>query len=242
MNNSKSISEHKQDQNQWVKESTFGTWFLSTDTWLNYVLKLAIDDLLSLMKSSDGDYPVIADIGCGHAQSIKLLDEKFHPKKIIGVDIDPNVRTMAAAAIRDCACEVEFKINNAASLELPDESVDLLLCHQTFHHLVDQERAIKEFYRVLKPGGQMLFAESCRRFIHSWVIKVFFRHPMEVQKSADEYIGLIKDAGFIVEAKSVSKPYLWWSRWDFGLLERIGIRPPKDREETMVNLVAQKPT
>ena len=129
MTNSNSISEQNQDQNQWVKESSFGTWFLGTDTWFNYVLKLAIDDLLSLMASPEGDYPLIADIGCGHAQSIKLLDEKFHPKKIIGVDIDPNVRTMAAAAIKDCACEVEFKINNAASLELADGSVDLLLCH-----------------------------------------------------------------------------------------------------------------
>jgi len=241
MTNSNLISDQNRGENQWVKESAFGTWFLGTDTWLNYVLKLAIDDLASLMPNKAEDYQVIADIGCGHAKSIKLLDEKFHPKKIIGVDIDPDVRTMAEAAVKDCECDVEFKINNAANLDLPDNSVDLLLCHQTFHHLVDQEGAIKEFYRVLKPGGQMLFAESCRRFIHSWVIRLFFRHPMDVQKSADEYIDMIKNSGFIVEAESVSKPYLWWSRWDFGLLERIGISPAKDREETMVNLVAQRP-
>ncbi len=236
-----SITEQNAAKNQWVKESAFGTWFLGTNMWLNYVLKLAIEDMIRLMSSKESDYSVIADIGCGHAQSIKLLDEKFHPQKIIGVDIDPNVRAMAAAAIKDCGCDVEIKVGSAACLELPDESVDLLLCHQTFHHLVDQERAIKEFYRVLKPGGQLLFAESCRRFIHSWVIRVFFRHPMDVQKSAEEYIDMIKNAGFIVKAESVSTPYLWWSRWDFGILERLGIAPPREKEETMVNLVAQRP-
>jgi SAM-dependent methyltransferase len=38
-------------------------------------------------------------------------------------------------------------------LDLPDESVDLIFCRQTFHHLVDQMGAIAEFRRLLRPGG-----------------------------------------------------------------------------------------
>ena len=48
--------------------------------------------------------------------------------------------------------------------------------------------------------------------------------------------------GFEFEARNVSFPYLWWSRWDLGILERLGIRPRAqgEREETLVNLVARK--
>jgi len=125
---------------------------------------------------------------------------------------------------------------------LEENSVDLLFCHQTFHHIIEQEAAIKEFYRILKPGGILLFAESTKRYIHSLYIRLLFRHPMHVQKTAEEYIELIKNTGFTISSDSISYPFLWWSREDLGILENwFGIKPPKNKEETLVNLIAQKP-
>jgi SAM-dependent methyltransferase len=118
----------------------------------------------------------------------------------------------------------------------------MLFCHQTFHHLVEQQGAIQEFFRVLKPGAPLLFAESCRRYIHSFVIRLLFRHPMDVQKSDLEYIELIRTAGFELEARNISRPFLWWSREDLGAFEFFGFpEKQENREETMVNLVARKP-
>ena len=138
---------------------------------------------------------------------------------------------------------VELQRGDISALALPDESVDLIFCHQTFHHLTRQREALAEFHRVLKPGGLFLFAESTRAYITSWIIRLLFRHPMEAQHSADEYIEMIRAQGFQVSAENCSFPYLWWSRADLGLPERIGIAPPKpgEREETLINLVAIKP-
>jgi ubiquinone/menaquinone biosynthesis C-methylase UbiE len=47
----------------------------------------------------------------------------------------------------------ELIAGDCAQITLPDASVDIVFCHQTFHHLVEQERALAEFWRVLKPGG-----------------------------------------------------------------------------------------
>jgi len=92
---------------------------------------------------------------------------------------------------------------------------------------------------VLKPGGLLLFAESTRKYIHSWIIRLLFRHPMDVQRSAEEYLSMIRSVGFSLAPGEISYPYLWWSRGDLGLLERwFGITPPRLREETLVNLVA----
>jgi ubiquinone/menaquinone biosynthesis C-methylase UbiE len=127
----------------------------------------------------------------------------------------------------------------SSSFMLADQSVDILFCHQTFHHFVDHENAIREFHRILRPGGLLLFAESTKAYIHSLIIRLLFRHPMDVQKTAPEYISLIREAGFSISAESVSYPYLWWSRWDLAIRENLfGIQPPDDREETLLNLVA----
>jgi ubiquinone/menaquinone biosynthesis C-methylase UbiE len=225
-----------------VAETAFGKWFLQTETWSVHVLDRAIKDLVRLIPDRQSVYPVVADVGCGWGLSLGKLNEQFSPQRLIGMDIDPQMLQASAEEAARSGLSVEFINCSSSRLTLPDNSVDLLLCHQTFHHLIDQEKAIREFFRVLKPGGLLLFAESTRRYIHSWVIRLLFRHPMEVQKSAPEYLALVQSAGFSVSPESISYPYLWWSREDMGVLERwFGVQPPKEREETLINLVAIKP-
>ena len=226
----------------WVHESTFGKWFLNTETWVIRVIQVAINDLLTLMDEPGRHYSTILDVGVGFGKSLWNLDQTFNPDTIIGLDVDPEVLVQAEREGRQCHASVELIQANAAQITLPDNAVDMIFCHQTFHHIVDQEKAIQEFYRVLKPGGVLLFAESTRKYIHSWIIKWLFRHPMDVQKSAEEYLQLIHDTGFKCEPQNISYPYLWWSRSDLGIMERWFKRPvPENREETLINLVATKP-
>jgi ubiquinone/menaquinone biosynthesis C-methylase UbiE len=225
-----------------VAESRFGRWFLATETWEKHVLTRATNDLARLIVDRKTSYPVIVDIGCGSGRSFKLLNDLFRPSRMIGVDSDAAMLQESAAAVRSCGLAVEFCNDSAARLSLPSASVDMIFCHQTFHHLVAQEAALREFFRVLKPGGVMLMAESTRRYIHSWIIRLLFRHDMSVQRSAAEYLAMIRATGFRVEPQSISYPYLWWSRPDLGIFERaFGIRPPETREETLINLVAVRP-
>jgi ubiquinone/menaquinone biosynthesis C-methylase UbiE len=221
-----------------VPESRFGVWFLGTETWAVHVLERALDDLERLMKRRRR-HPIIVDVGCGWGRSFKLLNERFDAQHLIGVDVDPVMLAASAAEAARHGVVVEFKCASSSQLPLADQSVEMIFCHQTFHHLIDQESAIAEFHRVLTPGGQLLFAESTRAYIHSWIIRLLFRHPIEVQRSAEEYLALIRRAGFAVDCDAISLPYHWWSRADLGIGERVfGVAPPAEREETLINLVA----
>ncbi|WNW13018.1 methyltransferase domain-containing protein [Pseudomonas sp. DTU_2021_1001937_2_SI_NGA_ILE_001] len=229
----------------YVEETRFGLWFLRSYTWQYWVLRVAIEDLRGLFDAPPPGEAVLLDAGCGQGKSFLHLQRVFQPTRIIGVDADPHSLEQSASEAARLGLDVELIGSDCASLPLPDASVDLLFCHQTFHHLVEQEQALAEFYRVLKPGGYLLFAESTEAYIDTWVIRWLFRHPMHVQKSAAQYLDMLRGQGFEFGAGNVSYPYLWWSRSsDFGLLELLKLRKPKpfgQREETLVNVVARKP-
>jgi ubiquinone/menaquinone biosynthesis C-methylase UbiE len=229
----------------YVEETRFGLWFLRSHVWQYRVLRVAINDLRSLFDQPPPGQPVLLDAGCGQGKSFQQLTRVFAPSRLLGVDADPDSLTTSRAEARTLGIDVELLGSDCAALQLPDDSVDLLFCHQTFHHLVEQEQALAEFYRVLKPGGYLLFAESTQAYIDTWVIRWLFRHPMQVQKSAEQYLQMIRDQGFQFGPQNVSYPYLWWSRArDFGLLELLKLRKPRpfgQREETLVNVVARKP-
>jgi ubiquinone/menaquinone biosynthesis C-methylase UbiE len=226
----------------YVEETRFGKWFLRTETWRVHVLERALADLARLMPPARDCYPVVVDVGCGSGYSLPKLAQRFQPRELVGVDIDPQMLQVARAEAARAGVPVRLVQSSSTRIPLASASADLLFCHQTFHHLVEQEQALAEFLRVLKPGGLLLFAESTRRYIHSWIIRALFRHPTEVQRSAPEYLQMLRQAGFLVPESAVSYPYLWWSRADLGILERwFGVAPAAGREETLVNVVASKP-
>lgn len=229
----------------YVEETRIGFRFLSSFVWQHHVLRVAINDLQRLVGEPLPQGGVLLDVGCGQGKSFRLLHEAFQPQRLIGLDADPHSLELSRGEAEREQIEAELIAGDCAQITLPDASVDIVFCHQTFHHLVEQERAMAEFWRVLKPGGLLLFAESTKAYIDSWVIRWFFRHPMQVQKSADGYLQMLRAQGFQFDENQVSLPYLWWSRArDFGLLERWGLRrppPPGLREETLINVAARKP-
>jgi SAM-dependent methyltransferase len=225
-----------------VPETRFGRWFLGTETWFQSVLRVAITDLHRMIGDRKATFPVVVDVGCGMGRSFRLLKILFRASRLVGLDLeDLNIEAAKKRAKAE-RLSVEFIKCDCAAIDLPDASADIVFCHQTFHHLVQQDKALDEFHRILKPGGLLLFAESTKAYIHSWIIRLLFAHPMHVQRTAEEYIAMVRGHGFQVDPRQTSFPYLWWSRVDLGLFERLGFRPkrPGERVETLVNLVARK--
>lgn len=223
-----------------VPETRIGVWFLSTETWRIHVLRRALEDLLRMAP----DLPkgcAILDIGTGQGHSLLELSAAFEPAVIHGVDPDPEFLHVVEANRAACTVPVVLHHRHAESIDLPDASVEIVFCHQSLHHIVGQEQALQEMFRVLKPGGHLLLAESTRRYIYSWIIRAFFRHPMHVQRTAPQYLEMLRAAGFEVREDRIHTPFLWWSRPDVGFFEWIGFPVPQKREETLLNAVVRKP-
>jgi SAM-dependent methyltransferase len=97
----------------------------------------------------------ILDAGCGSGIILKYLVNKNHPvKNIIGID---NSNEMLALA-RKNAPGIKILKSDITKSELKDK-FDLIICNQVMHYLDDKDfrKALNNFYRLLNPGGILLF-------------------------------------------------------------------------------------
>jgi SAM-dependent methyltransferase len=53
----------------------------------------------------------------------------------------------------------EFVVFDGEHINVKDDSVDRIVCFDTFHHVPNQNTILSEFFRVLKPGGIVGFSE-----------------------------------------------------------------------------------
>ncbi|MGQ8776615.1 class I SAM-dependent methyltransferase [Serratia sp. NA_112.1] len=67
--------------------------------------------------------------------------------------------------------QVKTLAGTAESIPLPDESVDAVVCAQSFHWFATQQ-ALAEIQRILKPGGKLGLVWNMRDARVSWVRKL----------------------------------------------------------------------
>ncbi len=52
-------------------------------------------------------------------------------------------------------------------LDIPSESVDRIVCFDSFHHVPNQTEVLREFFRILRPGGRLVMGEPGEGHAHS---------------------------------------------------------------------------
>jgi SAM-dependent methyltransferase len=103
---------------------------------------------------------VFLDYACGNGRHA-IAAARWGAALALGLDISDvsvrNARRAAAAAAVQERCS--FIQGDCEATELPDESVDVILCSGMLHHL-DLGRAYPELRRILRPGGRILAVEA----------------------------------------------------------------------------------
>jgi len=96
----------------------------------------------------------VLELGCGTGYFTREL--ACSGANIVAVDVSPDLLEIAKA--NSSAPNVRYEIQNAYELSYPDAVFDSVVGSSVLHHL-EIEKAIREIYRVLKPGGTIYFTE-----------------------------------------------------------------------------------
>jgi arsenite methyltransferase len=144
----------------------------------------------------------VLDVASGRGTSAFHLAELFGCK-VAGVDLsEENVRAATAeAANRGLDQLVAFQLGDAERLPFDDGSFEAIVCECAFCTFPSKSIAAREFYRVLKPAGQVGLSDLIRTTeqlpglegLLSWIACVGDALPVE------RYIGILGEAGFGIQ-------------------------------------------
>ncbi len=112
----------------------------------------------------------ILDLGCGAGQDVYLLAQMVGPKgHVVGVDMTPEQLAVArrhvdhhTKAFGNCCANVAFHegyIEKLADLPLEPASFDIVVSNCVINLSVDKLAVLKGAFDLLKPGGELYFAD-----------------------------------------------------------------------------------
>jgi ubiquinone/menaquinone biosynthesis C-methylase UbiE len=145
----------------------------------------------------------VADIACGTGILADRIERDLHPAQVYGVDMSEGMLNEARARSTD----VQWLRGPAEQLPFDDGALDAVVTTSAFHFF-DQPAALREFHRVLSPGGLAAVSTLSARHLlpqrpatSRWKAA---HHP-----SAAEMRRLFEDAGFTVaEQHRVRRPLI----------------------------------
>ncbi len=111
--------------------------------------------------------PTILDVGCGAGFLSNALAKGGF--SVSGVDLSAD--SLRVAKLYDHTGTVDYKSADALHLPYPDQSFDVITCMDFLEHVENPEKFIKEFSRVLKPGG-LFFFHTFNRSPLSWLMVI----------------------------------------------------------------------
>ena len=143
----------------------------------------------------------VLDLGSGGGIDVILSAKRVGPTgKAYGLDMTDEMLALARENQRQAGvANVEFLKGQIEHIPLPDNTVDVIISNCVINLSADKDRALREAFRVLKPGGRFAVSDvvirgalpdDVRKSIESWV------GCIAGALTEDEYIGKLRAAGF----------------------------------------------
>ncbi len=101
----------------------------------------------------------VLDLACGVGDPALSIAAEVAPSgRVTATDLGPGMMSLAEELARKKGLtNVEFREASAESLPFPDASYDALTCRFGIMFFPDLPKALRECFRVLKPGGRAAF-------------------------------------------------------------------------------------
>jgi ubiquinone/menaquinone biosynthesis C-methylase UbiE len=162
-------------------------------------LGLGCGNPIALASLKEGE--TVLDLGSGGGFDCFLASKIVGRKgKVIGVDMTEEMLARARAnAEKGRYDNVEFRLGDIEALPVEDNSVDIIISNCVINLVPSKEKAFREAFRVLRPGGRLMVSD----IVLKKKLPDFIKQSIEAYVGCvagalrkDKYLDVIKSAGF----------------------------------------------
>lgn len=141
--------------------------------------------------------------------------------RLTGVEWSASMLAEARRRARALGRDPDLRQGDAQKLDFPDERFDTVVCTFALCGIRDEQRALTEMARVLRPGGLLLLADHVASSV--WPIRAlqWLVDAVSVPLTGEHYgrrpLRRVRTMGFTIERHE---------RFKLGLIERFAARKP----------------
>lgn len=186
-----------------------GKWFAEQVGYPKKILDKLPDSLTESFTGANNPQPfvdikkgeTVLDLGCGAGLDLYFYSKAAGPKgKAYGVDISEKMVSKAKDNMKKLGLtNVEIMHGRSDKIPLKDNSLDIVASNGVYNLSPYKEAAMKEVFRVLKPGGRNVFCEIMLKNPLFCDIKTDVSYWFRCIGGAlaeQEFISLMKKVGF----------------------------------------------
>lgn len=137
-------------------------------------------------------------LDCGAGTGELYLAASDNADSVLCTDMSKNMLKQAQRKARALGADnIEFAARNIFDLQDPNDTYDVVIAGNVLHLLTNPQGAVKEMYRVLKPGGKLLLPTFTNKNSARLLIGIYKKLGFDpaANYSPSEYKKMLEDCG-----------------------------------------------
>ena len=137
-------------------------------------------------------------LDCGAGTGELSLAASDNADSVLCTDMSKNMLKQAQRKARALGADnIEFAARNIFDLQDPNDTYDVVIAGNVLHLLTNPQGAVKEMYRVLKPGGKLLLPTFTNKNSARLLIGIYKKLGFDpaANYSPSEYKKMLEDCG-----------------------------------------------